>query len=253
MNNFRLIFCYIAITAFHRNYADAQSFNNITLVVENSVVVVYYDLVDSGYSSEGSLYTIRPTFKSDNKGVMSPSSVTGDLFNVKAGPNKTIVWNDTTLIAQLQGNLSVELECTLSKKNLLTGKQRVEDSPKKTARTNAAHFFRTMPFPNYNLNDSSFWGISVDGYTSSRFSLGIRYIRDVDHAVLLGGKLFVLGTKETILKCYIGGSIGPRISNWTLVNYLNTGLNISIGPISLLGEYFLSPTRFIVVGAGFNF
>jgi len=252
MNKIRFLLLLICFVGFRGNSALAQSFKNVSLVVENSKVVVYYDLVDTGSSMEGSFYTIKPTFISDNKGAMRPSALTGDLFNVSAGVNKIIVWSDSALIAQLEGNLSVELEYTLFRKNILTSTN-FDKPKKKPTKNNTIHYFKNFPIQGASLQDTVFWGISVDGFTSSYFSLGIRFLRDSDNAILLGGKLFFLGKKETALKCFFGGGYGTRISTWNTVSYLNSGLNISIGPISLLGEFYLLPTQFVVVGAGFNF
>jgi|GEM_PF-900405 len=252
MNKIRFVLLLICFVGFRGNSAFAQSFKNVSLVVENSKVVVYYDLVDTGSPLEGSFYTIKATFISDNKGAMSPLALTGDLTNVSAGVNKTIVWSDAAMIAQLQGNLSVELEYTLFRKNLLTSTK--VDKPKmKLSKNNTIHYFKNYTIQDAPLQDTVFWGISVDGFTSSWFSLGIRFLPESDNAILLGGKLFLLGKKETVLKCYLGGGFGSGISTWNTVSYLNAGVNISLGPISLLGEYFLSPTKFVVVGAGFNF
>lgn len=252
MNKIRFVLLLICFVGFCGNSALAQSFKNVSLVVENSKVIVYYDLVDTGSPLEGSFYTIKATFISDNKGAISPSALTGDLTNVSAGVNKTIVWSDSALIAQLQGNLSVELEYTLFRKNLLIS-TKIDKPKKKPSKNNTIHYFKNFPIQGTSLQDTVFSGISVDGFTSSYFSLGIRFLPESDNAVLLSGKLYLLGKKETALKCYLGCGFGSGILTWKTVSYVNPGLNISIGPISLLGEYFLLPTQFVVVGAGFNF
>jgi hypothetical protein len=108
--NFFVIFCMVcASISFSGN---AQSVSNADWSYIGSGIEIQYDLNDC---RPDQYYNVKVYFESEN-GVVHPKTVTGDLYKVSCGRRKTILWDISSDIQQLEGNYRVVVK--LEKKRI---------------------------------------------------------------------------------------------------------------------------------------
>jgi len=94
------------ILAFSSSISDAQSFQNITLQQNDSILFIQYDFTGrQGYS-----YDIGVIINSKNQGIIKPTSISGALNGLTTGSGYYIAWCVLKDIQSLEGNISVELK-----------------------------------------------------------------------------------------------------------------------------------------------
>ncbi len=99
----------------------SQQIENVDFTVSNNIINITYDLVNCPAKK---IYDISIKFTDENRNVIYPMSITGDLKKVSSGKNKKIEWNVLNDKSELKGNVQAIVEISE------TYPSKVEEQPK---------------------------------------------------------------------------------------------------------------------------
>lgn len=102
----RKLILLILLLTFSSSISNAQSFHNITLQQNDSLLFIQFDFTGrQGYS-----YDVGVIVYSKNQGTIKPKSINGALNRLSTGTAYFIVWNVLKDVQLLEGEISVELK-----------------------------------------------------------------------------------------------------------------------------------------------
>lgn len=113
MNSLLRVLLVILLTCASQVDVCSQTISNIRTYSDNQMVMVEYDLINSGAKPVDIILKVEL----NNSKVIYPQLVIGDLYSVKSGKNKRIQWRALEEIGQIEAELVVSLSCETSNFN----------------------------------------------------------------------------------------------------------------------------------------